>query len=295
METGHSTVGRHKFGIFLCLLTGIFFGLSITLAKLAYANGMSPTTFASMRAISAVVVCSAMVFFFKSPWRLPKSASSEVIPVTVLFLMVAFGYPLAMKYVPASIASLTFYLFPLIVLAIGSIKERHFPGVRRISIYLAAFAGLGIVLAPSVEDLQWQGILAGVVAAFGAAFYLTKVPKIMAETNGMVVNVYASAINIVVLLGAAWMLDEFQFPSDLKGWLIALLAGGFYGIAMVLVVFAIKYTNPTLASVFLNLEPLVVAILAAILVAEFLSPVQYAGMVVVIGALMFASRRAVKV
>jgi len=278
----------------MCLLTAFFFGLSITMAKLAYDYGMSPMTCGAARAISSVLVCTGMAMFFKSHWRLPQSASSEVFPVTILFLMIAFGYPMAMKYVPASIASLTFYLFPLIVLAIGSIRERHFPGIRRISIYLAAFAGLGIVLAPSADGLRWEGIVAGMVAALGAALFRMKVPKIMSQTNGMVVNVYANTINVVVLLGAAWVFGAFMFPTTLEGWLVVSLAGVLYGIGTVLVVFAVKHTNPALASVFFNLEPLVVAVLAAILFAEFLSPVQYLGMVLVIGALMFASRRVAK-
>jgi drug/metabolite transporter (DMT)-like permease len=281
-----------KLGIILCLLTGLFFGLSIILAKLAYEYGMTPTTFAAARAFSSVVVCIGMALATKSLWKLPKSARSEIIPVTVLFLMIAFGYPAAMKYVPASIASLTFYLFPLIVLAIGSIRERQFPGIRRMSIYLAAFVGLGVVLAPALDELNWLGILCGVIAAFGAALFMVKVPKIMSETNGMVVNVYANSLNVIVLLGAALVFGEFMFPTETMGWLIIALAGLLYGIGTVLVVFAVKRTEPALASIFFNLEPLVVAILAAILFAEFLSPVQYFGMIIVVVALIFASRRA---
>ena len=280
-----------KLGISLCMLTAFFFGLSITMAKLAFSYGMSPMTFAAARAFSSVVVCIAMALVFKSQWRLPKSAGSEVLPVTVLFLLMAFGYPAAMKYVPASIAALTFYLFPLIVLTIGSIKERRFPGIRRVSIYLAAFAGLGIVLAPSFEGLNWLGIVYGMIAALGAALFTLKIPKIMSETNGMVVNVYANGLNVIVLLGAALVFGEFMFPGDAMGWFVVSLAGVFFGVATALVVFAVKRTGPVLASIFFNLEPLVVTILAAILFAELLAPVQYIGILIVMGAVMFASWR----
>jgi len=280
-----------KLGIGLCLMTASIFGCSIVMAKLAYGYGMSPLTFGAARAFAGVVVCLGMAIALKSPWRLPPSASSEVLPITFIFLMIAFGYPLAMKYIPASIASLIFYLFPLIVLAIGSFKERRFPGIKRILIYLTAFVGLGIVLGPSLEGLQWQGVVAGLVAAMGAALFTLKIPKIMSETNGMVLNVYANALNVVVLLGAAWAFDMFMFPSTPEGWLVAALSGIFYGVATAMVVFAVNKTGPALASIFFNVEPMVVAILAALLFAEFLSLIQYMGMVIVVGALMFASLR----
>lgn len=284
----------NKTGIVLALLGATIFGLSIVLAKLAYAHGMSPTTFAASRAFASVMVCAGMVYYFKSTWILPKSIKKEILPITILFLMIAFGYPLAMKYVPASIASLTFYLFPLIVLALGSFRERQFPGIKRILIYLAAFIGLGIVLAPSFAGLQWQGIAAGVMAAMGAALYTLKLPKIMAETNGMVVNVYANALNVAVLLGAAVLFGEFTFPTSSTGWGVVSIAGLLYGMGTVLVVFAVKLCGPVLSSIFFNVEPLVVSIMAAFLFAEILDPFQYIGMIIVIGALMLASLRTSK-
>jgi drug/metabolite transporter (DMT)-like permease len=283
--------GISKLGIFLCLLSAVFFAFSITLAKMVYSYGMSPTTFAVIRAFSSVIISGGMAIYLGSLWRLPHSVRKEVLPVTVLFLMIAFGYPTAMKYVPASIASLTFYLFPLIILIIGAFKERRFPGIRRTSICLTAFVGLGVVLAPSLGDVQWQGIAAGVIAAVGVALYILKLPKIMAETNGMVLTVYVNSLNVVVLLVAAWLFGEFNFPTELTGWLAVGVSGVFYGVATVMLVFAVKLTNPVTASTLSNLEPLVVTVLAAYLFAEFLEPVQYIGMVVVIGALMFASLR----
>lgn len=283
--------GYTTLGISLCFLAAIFFGISITLAKMTYAYGMSPTTIAVVRGVSSVVISGGMAFYLGSQWRLPAPIQREILPVTFLFLMVAFGYPTAMKYVPASIAALTFYLFPLIILVIGSFAERRFPGIRRTMICLTAFIGLGVVLGASVEQLKWQGMVAGVIAAVGVALYILKLPKIMAETNGMVLTVYVNALNVIVLLAAAWLFDEMMFPDDTTGWLIAGLSGGTYGIGTVMLVFAVKLTSPVTASTLSNIEPLVVTVLATILFAEFLAPVQYVAMIVVIGALMFASMR----
>ena len=283
--------GSFTKGVFLCILCASLFAVSILFSKVVYQYGVGPLLFGSVRAVFAIVICAAFIAFKGGEWLMPKPSRRYILPMSVMLLMVSFGHPTAMKFIPASLASLLFYLWPMLVLVIFSVQNRQFPGIRRIAIFAAAFVGLGLVFGPSIGDVRWEGIVAALIAALGAGFFIILIPKATKYATSMTININTNIPVALILFCGAVLNENLQVPTAAMGWYALLASGLLYGAAMVVIFYAVTHTGPVISSVLFNAEPLIVTLLATMLFAEILQPVQYMGILTVVAAMMFASAR----
>lgn len=290
LDTEHPTPSSGG-GIALCLASASLFAVSILTSKFVYPYGVDPLFFGGVRAVFCIAICALLILVRGGNWLMPKPSRRYVLPMSITLLMVSFGYPMAMKYIPAGLATLLFYLWPLLVLVFSSVQERRFPGIRRITIFCTAFAGLGFVFGPSLGDMRWEGVAAALTAALGASLFFMIIPKATKHASSMTINIHTNILVGIVLFGGAAFDGGMQMPNAAVGWYALAWAGISYGLAMVLVFYAVSRTGPATSSILFNTEPLIVTILAAILFADILAPVQYVGIIAVVAAMMFASAR----
>jgi drug/metabolite transporter (DMT)-like permease len=143
-------------GLALLLLSALMFALHNTLARLAYDEGVSPTTVNAART-SAVLLMFVLVFGTKGQWpRLPRAA-------WLLFAITAVCYALhnpllliAFKFIPVSLAVLVLYIYPL-------------AGAPRSSLGMNAEPVITVLLAVSIlgETLGWMQLV-GAALIIGA-------------------------------------------------------------------------------------------------------------------------------
>ncbi len=107
----------------------------------------------------------------------------------------------------------------------------------------------------------------------------------------MTININTNIPVALILFCGAALNDNLQVPTAAMGWYALLAAGLLYGAAMVVIFYAVTHTGPVISSVLFNAEPLIVTLLATMLFAEILRPVQYMGILTVVVAMMFASAR----
>jgi len=281
-------------GLVLCLLTATLFAVSILISKFVYQHGVGPLFFGGVRAVFCIVICGIYIAIRGGEWLMPKPSRRYLVLMSCVLLCVSFGYPTAMKYISAGLATLLFYLWPILVVIFTAIHKRKFPGVRRTIIFLAAFLGLALVFGPSVNNVRWEGIAAALTAAVGAGLFFMLIPKITEHASSFTININTNILVGAALFMGAYLSGEFQVPVDPVGWYALALAGILYGVAMILIFYAVKLTDPVSASILFNTEPLIVTILAAVLFADVLEPLQYLGIIAVVGSVMFASARTAK-
>jgi len=286
--------GASTIGVVLCLSSAALFAISILTSKFVYQYGVGPFFFSVVRAAFCIVMCAGFIAVRGGSWLMPKPARRYVIPMSIMLFMVSFGYPVAMKFIPAGLATLLFYLWPMLVLIFSSIQRRQLPGVRRSTIFLIAFVGLGFVFGPSVGNVRWEGIAAALIAALGAGLFFIVIPKATQHADSMTINIHTNILVGIAFLITATYTDDMQMPTAAIGWYALIWSGLTYGTAMVLIFYAVSRTGPVTSSILFNTEPLIVTILAAVLFAEILEPTQYVGIIAVITAMMFASARSAK-
>jgi drug/metabolite transporter (DMT)-like permease len=158
-----------------------------------------------------------------------------------------------------------------------------------------SLAGVGLVLAE--DGLDWDGGLEGLlgdalmlVTALCGAAYGVLGQRAFARYNALTVITFAMVLGTLLLLPAALVEDPVGVIQRLDGRTVALLVflGVFGGaLAFFLWTFALTRLTPTQVAVYINLNPLVAAVLGAALLAERLTIIFIVGFgAVLLGVLL---------
>lgn len=203
----------------------------------------------------------------------------------------------ALLYITAALGALIFATVPLLTLLLAALlRVEPMTRVKALGVALVVL-GVGAALFDKLQLTPATGsTLLGILLAFAAALtgalcnvfyrpYLRRYPT-------MPVSVYAMACAVVVLavatLGAGELQDLTGFTA--AGWSAVLFIGISSGVGYYLWLWALKHSTPTKAAVFLNLSPLVAAVLGLLLLAEPVSWLFGLGLLLVLSGLWLTTR-----
>jgi len=280
-------------GALICLASAAAFGAMGIFGKLAYEEGATVGTLLATR-----FVLAAALFWLilaaggraRDLRALPRRDVGIAIALgAVGYSAQAGGYFAALDRLDASLLSLLLYTFPAMVTvaAIALGRER---ANRRTAVALAfASTGLVMVLAGAgAGELDPLGAALGLAAAVVYAIYIL-------SSEGVAARVGPLALSTLVCTGAATTLTiGAAFAGDLDPGAVSAAGFGWLGaIALVSTVGAVglffaglQRVGPTAASILSTLEPVVTVVLAFIVFSESLGPVQLAGGVLVLAAVL---------
>ena len=264
-------------GTALCLLSAACFGALGIFGKLSYADGVTPAQLLLFRfAIAAVRArcrCSLVrPALRRMPVPRPVAGRSTGRVVATALALGAVGYAMqstlyftALKRMDASLLSLIFYTYPVLV-TIGAVLLRRTRLTRaRVAALVVASLGTGLVLLGAASgSLDLVGALLGVGTAVTYTGYI-----LVAET---VVGVLPPVVlATLVLVGAsvslgirAWLTGDLTLDFTAGGWLwlvgIALVST----VGAILTFFAgLQRVGASNAAILSTLEPVVTTTLAA--------------------------------
>ncbi|MDQ5809387.1 MAG: DMT family transporter [Actinomycetota bacterium] len=213
----------------------------------------------------------------------------------VLFTVFPVTFNAGLRLVEASRGALILATIPIwsALLARMARSERLVP--RQVVGIFLSLAGVGLALAE--RGLGWQGglgTLAGdglmLVTALCGAAYGVLAQRALARYSALTVTTYAMVLGTVLLVPAALVEGLVGVLPQLDLQTVALLVflGVFGGaLGFFLWTFALTRLTPTQVTVYINLNPLVAMVLAAVLLAEHLTIIFAAGFsVVVLGVLL---------
>ena len=213
----------------------------------------------------------------------------------ILFTIFPVTFNASLRLIEASRGALILATIPIwsALLARVARSERLVP--RQVVGILLSLAGVGLALAE--RGLGWQGgfgTLAGdglmLVTALCGAAYGVLAQRALARYSALTVTTYAMVLGTLLLVPAALVEGLIGVLPQLNLQTVALLVflGVFGGaLGFFLWTFALTRLTPTQVSVYINLNPLVAMVLAAVLLAEHLTIIFAAGFgVVVLGVLL---------
>jgi drug/metabolite transporter (DMT)-like permease len=213
----------------------------------------------------------------------------------VLFTVFPVTFNAGLRLVEASRGALILATIPIwsALLARMARSERLVP--RQVVGIFLSLAGVGLALAE--RGLGWQGglgTLAGdglmLVTALCGAAYGVLAQRALARYSALTVTTYAMVLGTVLLVPAALVegLAGVLPQLDLQTVALLVFLGVFGGaLGFFLWTFALTRLTPTQVTVYINLNPLVAMVLAAVLLAEHLTIIFAAGFsVVVLGVLL---------
>ncbi len=277
-------------GLTLALFAACSLAFVTTCARLTYLSGSTPLTLITLRGGLGVIVLFIVAYVTTRSIALPRQAWRSTIAAGIGLTMITFGYMSSVAYIPVGLAALIFYTFPLVVLAIESIRERRMPGPRRLATFVVAFAGLGLALGPSFDTLNPLGIGLAFIGGLGTVVLLFAAARASQVAEPMVIVSYANLFLLPIAAGSMFLFDAYAPPGTGLGWAALGGAGLAYLIGVTAQMFAVKFARASDVSVVHNIEPVVSITVAWFVLNETLSPLQLAGVALVIAAIFAGTR-----
>ena len=276
-------------GIALSLASAVAFALANTSASLAYHGGSNPLTVAAIRFLLPTAALVVWLHMRGVPLRLPGRDGVVAAMLGVVTAVYTWALLSAIGAIPLALAILVFYLFPLVATVVLAVFGWEKFGWRTIAAIVLAFAGLALALDPRDDRLDFEGVALAFAAALGLGIVIAVSSRVFRAGDSRPVTLYIAAVAAMVLIVLCAAHGEFVLPQTGVGWLGFVGTSVFYAFAMIAFFIAISMIGPVRVSLLSYAEPVVAAGLGVTLLGETLVPLQIAGIVLVITALVGAT------
>lgn len=280
------------------LAAAALWGTSGIFSVLLFRRGVGPVDVALLRPLAATVFLAAWAALRSRGALWPGRRAALVLwgvggGVTALFQL-AYQMSTEAVGVPATVGML--YLAPLMIMATGGRILGESPTARQVAWGVVAVAGVWAVVGGARGAdvaLTPAGIAWGLITAAGYAGY-----TLFGRWGGRrwtplttVLHSYVGAtVLLAVILPVGW--GPVAWPGD-AGSAGLVVAYGLLTVAVAVVVFydALRRIPAVRASVTATVEPVVAATLAAVVLDQRLTPLGWAGLVLVVAGVAGASLR----
>ncbi|WP_430789398.1 EamA family transporter [Actinoplanes sp. G11-F43] len=271
-------------GPLLCLISAACFGAMAIFGKYAYVAGVTAPTLLLIRFTLAALILAVLVA--AGPWARPRGRH-----LVVALGLGAVGYATqatlffeALTVMDASLLALILYTYPLMVTAIAALLGRDLLTPARVAALLAASTGtLLVLLGGGVGMLNPLGVTLALGSALTYTLYILVSDRVVQQVPPvpLTATVMAGASAALVVRSAATGGPDVNFAPS--GWLWLAAIAVMSTVLAALTFFAgLRRTGPSTAAILSTAEPVVTAALAASLLGESLSPLQWAGGAIVL-------------
>lgn len=278
-------------GYVLVALVAIFFGIAPSFAKLAFDGGSGPVTLQLGRFLLAAIILWAIVRA-RGPLRpVPRSLWPLLLALIVCTALASFGYMTSVSFIPVPLASLTFFVFPLMVAPLS-----HFAGHERLTplrlVALAVgFAGLALLLGADLRDAD----AIGVALAFGAGTCVAVSFLLTRQISGSLGPLHITAIvttGCLAIFAVATVIEGVRLPVGATAWIGFGVNVLCYVVGLSSLYGAIARLGSVRVAVIGNMEPVISVVTAGVLLGQMLGPYQMVGAgVVIAGILLMQAER----
>ena len=277
------------------LLSALFFATLAVLARLAYEQGARPLPLLSWRFTMAALLIGGYLAV-RRPGEL--RAGLQHLPRYAALSLTGYGaasicFFFALQHVSASVVAVLLYTYPVIValLAVPVLGERLTPS--RIAALAVTFAGCVLVVGVLEERVSVDpaGIALALGAGAGYAAFTLLSQKLVAGHSRLVTMAYTFGLSAVGVTLVTLLAGESLSPSAWTGRLWLLLVGivalpTFAAVALYLR--GIRELGAPQAAVLSTAEPVFTIGLAAVILGERLTALQFAGVALVVAGIVIA-------
>jgi drug/metabolite transporter (DMT)-like permease len=286
MTVKSGTRGGRRAGIVLVLTSTVAFAVGPIAAKIAFDNGSNVLTVVAARGLIGAALLALLVVLFRQDFRINRAALRWCLACAAFSALMVYGLIGSVAYIPVSIATLIFFVHPLIIAVIVHCRGGDRLTGGKLLLALGALGGLALALGPTFDSLDTTGIALASLAAITICGAILCGARAQHYATSTQVNLYVTGLGGVLFAVLASALDAWAWPVNTLGWLGIGAAG--IGIAVGLLCFfaSFRYLSPVRATMLSNAEPLLSIVMAAVILGQWLSPIQWVGAAVMIGAIV---------
>jgi drug/metabolite transporter (DMT)-like permease len=276
------------------VLSAAGYGFIGIFGKRAFAAGLAPGEFLTLRfAIASAALWAFMLVARRRDLAVTRRQLAACAALGV------FGYALfttlyfhALRGLSASLTSLILYTFPVIVTVAAWALFKEPIGWRRALALPVVGVGLLLLLSGDIAVTSWGAVGLALASALFYSAYILASSRLLRGLDSLVAGLYIMTAAAVALAVVGCPTPAEVAALDASAW------GSVLGIATVstlgpLVLFlrGLSKLSNAEASILSLVEPLTTVVAASVLLGERLSPLQFAGGALVLGALVLSSLR----
>ena len=265
-------------------IAAVFSMVSIC-ARIAYDAGSNALTVITIRTVFVVSVLWLFLKARRTSWQLPSTDRKRALALGALLALSTWALNKALEIIPVAIAILIHYTYPLLTgIASWVTGTERFSARVAITLVLA-FSGVALTLQVTDGPLNIAGLMYAFASSvgWGILIYLTGRSFRGGDSRPRTLHMMLSAA--VLLIGVCALTGDVSVPTVLRGWIGFTAVPFFYGVAIVSTMAAVSTIGAVKTSVYMNFEPVATIFFSALLLDQYMSPIQLAGAVLVILAL----------
>lgn len=276
-------------GVLWILLSATGFGAMAIFAKLAYRDGIALPTLLFLRFAVAGLLLAGWGVSRRMRWPRGRDLLWVMAMGGIGYVGQSFSYFAALQHASAGVVGLLLYLYPAVVVLLSALLFKRTIGVARGWAVAVALAGTALTVGGDLVS-EPVGIVLGVAAALIYSGYILAGEQVMARVGALpaatVVMLSAAGIYGGWVAGSGWMP-----PGSLAGWLAVLAIAVFSTLLAILGFFkGLERLGAADASALSTFEPIVTIGLAVLVLGETVTPLQLAGGVLILGAVIYLVR-----
>jgi probable blue pigment (indigoidine) exporter len=267
------------------LTSAAMFSVSDIFGKVVLDSGADVLSLLTFRSVVGIGLLAMWLRIGTAAVSLSRFETLISIGLGVVLAANLFGVFKAIELVPVSIAILTYFIYPLLTGLLGTVTglDRLTPAGAVTAVI--AFFGLALIIGASPADLSAVGLFAAVAGALCRACMLLITRARLADADARLVTWYtlwSSMLVFAVLSAASW---TWHWPHGEAGW-VAFIGIGFTTTVAILALYvSTQRIGPSRTALYMNLEPLMTAVLSALTLGDRMTPLQLFGGAVMIAAL----------
>jgi drug/metabolite transporter (DMT)-like permease len=288
---------RRPTGVELMLLTTVvLWALNVSVTKYVLEHGLAPLSYATVRYALAGIIFVGLVLIAERSLRIERRHLSVLALASVLLWLNQMSFVLALDATTATTIGLLLGAIPIFTALLGLALGRE--RLRRRFWIAAAISGIGVVLVAvgSGGDVAggYEGIVLGLATCATWAGYSVAVAPMMQTYSPLRVSAVVIPVGwvLIALSGIPHTRDQ-DWALGREVWTLVVLATlGPLVLTNILWFRSLHRVGPARATLAVNLQPFVAALLAVLLLSEPLSAEQVAGGVLIGAGLVVARRGA---
>ena len=278
------------------LLIALLMGANHVAARIAFDHGVDVATAVAVRSVVTALVVGLLIVVQRAPVATTPRQRRFLPAIGLIVSVQSLCLYSAVARLPVALALLAFNTYPLWTALWARTLYAHRPERRVVRAMPVMLLGLALALdvlgaaSGLGAALQWQRIGAGVAfaltaaATFGLALVLTQHEA--GTLDGRLRTVATMSIVALMALGGVAFQGGLHLPDVAAGWWGLALLTLLYGTGITILFTVLPRLGVVGNSAIMNVEPVFALVLAWLVLAQAIAPMQVAGALLVVGTVM---------
>jgi drug/metabolite transporter (DMT)-like permease len=282
---------RSYTGWIIALLSTLCFSMASPLARGVILLGLDPTALLMVRLVlTTVLVLGTMLLTDPSSIRIDRRGLMYCLIGGFANGLGMITYFISLTRLNSSIASMIFSVSPLVVLGLLALRGERFTARNSIRLLLG-LAGVYLLIGPGGEVDGWGAVLAS-VSVFTVPVQLVVIQWYLEKYDTRTVTLYMIVTMTVMALGY-WLYGGAPFTDvGWQGWVLVIaLAVITTYIARLLLTVAVRHIGGGQFGLLAPVETMMTVIWSYLFLGERLTPLQWAGSLLIIVSASLAIQR----